>query len=84
MIDNLYARFRRQTDDAVAAAILTLAAVLAKQGDRMLTVKEAAAVLKCSVDSIYQQVEAKTLVHTRVGKGGHIRIPESALFNESR
>jgi excisionase family DNA binding protein len=79
MIDHTYEHFRRKTETDTAAAILTLASVLQGQ-HRMLTVKEAADVLKCSTDAIYQMVEAKTLAHKRLGKGGHIRIPESALL----
>ena len=77
MIDNLYARFRRQTETDTAAAILTLAAVLNGQKDRLLTVKEAAAILNCSEDAIYQQCEAGTMPHKRVGR--MIRILESTL-----
>jgi excisionase family DNA binding protein len=80
MIDHTYEHFRRKTETDTAAAILTLAAVLQSQQDRMLTVKEAADVLKCSTDAIYQMCEAKKLPHKRLGKGGHIRIPESALL----
>jgi excisionase family DNA binding protein len=79
MIDHTYDHFRRKTETDMAAAILTLAAVLHGEQDRWLTPKEAAALKKCSVDSIYQQCEAGTLKHTRIGKGGHIRILESAL-----
>jgi len=79
MIDNLFNHFRRRTETDTAAALLTLAAVLHGQQDRMLTVKEAAAVLQCSEDAIYQQCEAGTLPHKRVGR--MIRIPESALLN---
>jgi len=81
MIEHTYDHFRRKTETDTAAAILTLAAVLAKQGDRMLTVKEAAEVLKCSTDAVYQMCEANKLPHKRLGKGGHIRIPESALLS---
>jgi excisionase family DNA binding protein len=81
MIDHLYDHFRRKTETDTAAAILTLASVLAKKSDRMLTPDEAAAVLKCSRDSIYQQCDAGTLPHKRIGKGGHIRIRESDLLS---
>ncbi len=81
MIDHTYEHFRRKTETDTAAAILTLAAVLDKRAERMLTVKEAAEVLQCSTDAIYQMVEAKKLPSKRLGKGGHIRIPESALLS---
>jgi excisionase family DNA binding protein len=77
MIDNLFTRFRRQTETDTAAAILTLAAVLNGQQDRLLTVKEAAAAAQCSEDSIYQQVESGALPHRRMGR--MIRIRESDL-----
>ena len=79
MIDNLYTRFRRQTETDTAAAILTLAAVLHGENDRLLTVKEAAAILQCSEDVIYQQCEAEKMPHKRVGR--MIRIRESDLVS---
>ena len=82
MIDNLFAEFRRQTETDTAAAILTLAAVLHGQSDRLLTVKQAAEVAQCSEDAIYQQCDAGNLPHKRVGR--MIRIRESDLHNVSR
>jgi len=82
MIENLFTKYRRKTDTDTAAAILTLAAVLHGQSDRLLTVKEAAAAAQCSEDSIYQQCEAGKLPHKRVGR--MIRIRESDLHNVSR
>jgi excisionase family DNA binding protein len=77
MIDNLYSHYRRKTETDTAAAILTLAAVLHGQQDRLLTVKEAAEIAQCSEDAIYQQCEAGKLPHKRVGR--LIRIRESDL-----
>lgn len=77
MIDHTYDHYRRKTETDTAAAILTLAAVLANRPEKMLTVREAAKVLQCSEDAIYQQCEAGTLPHKRVGR--MIRIRESEL-----
>jgi excisionase family DNA binding protein len=81
MIDNLFDHYRRKCETDVAASILTLAAVLNGQQDQILTVKEAAAALKCSEDAIYQQCEAGKLPHKRVGR--MIRIRESDLRNSA-
>jgi excisionase family DNA binding protein len=77
MIDHLFSHYKSKCDNDTAAALLTVAAVLAKQGDRMLTVQQAAEVLQCSEDKIYQQCDAGTLPHKRVGR--MIRIRESDL-----
>jgi excisionase family DNA binding protein len=79
MIDHTYDHFRRKTETDTAAAILTLAAVLAGQDDTLLTVRQAAKKLQCSEDAIYQQCEAGTLPHKRVGR--MIRILESDLVS---
>jgi excisionase family DNA binding protein len=81
MIENLYARFRRHTDGDTAAAILTLAAVLHGEQDRLLTVEQAADLRKCSTDAIYKLLQTGELPHIRTGKGGHYRIRESALLS---
>jgi len=81
MIDNLYARFRRQTETDTAAAILTLAAVIHGEQDRFLSVEEAAELRQCSTDAIYKLLQSGKLPHTRTGKGGHYRIRESALLS---
>jgi excisionase family DNA binding protein len=81
MVNNLYDHYRRKTETDTAAAILTLAAVLHGQQDRMLSVEEAAEVLKCSTDAIYSMLRDGKLAHKRTGKGGHYRIPESAILN---
>jgi len=77
MIENLFTRYRRQTDSDTAAAILTLAAVLNDTKDQLLTVKQVAERLGCSEDAIYQQCEAGTMPHKRIGR--MIRILESTL-----
>lgn len=81
MIENLFSKFRRQTETDTAAAILTLAAILNGQQDRFLSVEEAAELRKCSTDAIYKLLQSGKLSHTRTGKGGHYRIRESALLS---
>ena len=73
-IQTLFDRFRQQTDD-VSAALLTLASVLVGEQPELLTVKQAAARLNVSTDTVYQLCEAGKLKHQRVGNGrGTIRI----------
>ena len=79
-VPTLFKQFQQLTDDQ-SAAILTLAAVIAKaQPDELLTVKQVAERLACSPDAIYEMVESKKLPSQRIGKGrGTIRIATSAL-----
>lgn len=81
MIDPLYDHFRRKTETDTAAAILTLAAVLQGQQDRMLTVEQAAERMGSSTDAIRTMIHDGKLAHKKIGKGGQYRIPESAILN---
>lgn len=46
----------------------------------LLTVREAAALLRCSQDTIRRRIDAGTLRYTRTGPGGHYRIHRDALL----
>ncbi|MBX9790058.1 MAG: helix-turn-helix domain-containing protein [Pirellulales bacterium] len=79
-VSTLFKQFQQLTDDQ-SAALLTLAAVIAKaQPDELLTVKQVAARLAVSPDAVYEMVESGKLSHQRIGKGrGTIRIRPSDL-----
>lgn len=80
-VSTLFKQFQQLTDDQ-SAALLTLAAVIAKSqpNDQLLTVKQAAERLAVSSDAIYEMCECGKLPHQRIGKGrGTIRIAASAL-----
>ena len=46
----------------------------------LLTVTEAAALLRCSQDTIRRRLRAGTLRYTRTGPGGHYRIRRADLL----
>ena len=47
----------------------------------LLTIKQAAAVLACSTDTIRRRIRAGTLRYTRTGPGGHYRISRGDLLD---
>ena len=46
----------------------------------LLTVREAAVLLRCSQDTIRRRIDSGTLRYTRTGPGGHYRIHRDALL----
>lgn len=74
---DLFAQFRELTDDAPSAAMLTLAHALLSNGQpeqpELLTVKQAAARLNVSRDSVYDLCRDGTLRSERIGRVIRIR-----------
>ena len=69
MIQKLYRQFLDVTGDPGAAALLTLAQVIEQKPQRVaLTVKEAAASLGVSKNTIYRLCEEGLLRHQKLGR----------------
>ena len=47
----------------------------------LLTVREAAVLLRCSQDTIRRRIDSGTLRYTRTGPGGHYRISRGDLLD---
>ncbi len=50
----------------------------------ILTVKEAAKMLRCTRQTLYDKVATNEIPHFRLGENGHIRFERDALFEWTR